>query len=72
MALCADIGEEELKQKVEHMKTDMKQKDVVMAVGTVWQEDWKLGLDILLTESESRMYEEKAAYYKNTGIDQRH
>ena len=72
LALCADIGEEELKQKVEHMKTDMKQKDVVMAVGTVWQEDWKLGLDILLTESESRMYEEKAAYYKNTGIDQRH
>lgn len=72
LALCADIGEEELKQKVEHMKTDMKQKDVVMAVGTVWQEDWKLGLDILLTESESRMYEEKAAYYKNTGIDRRH
>ncbi len=72
LALCADIGEDELKQKVEHMKADMKQKDVVMAVGTVWQEDWKLGLDILLTESESRMYEEKAAYYKNTGIDRRH
>lgn len=72
LALCPGIGEAELQQKVAGMKTDMKQKDVVMAVGTVWQKDWSLGLDILLTESESRMYEEKAAYYRSTGIDRRH
>lgn len=72
LALCAGIDEAELQQRVDNMKADMEQKDVVMAVGTVWQKDWNLGLDILLTESESRMYEEKAAYYKHNGIDRRH
>ena len=72
LALCAGIDEAELQQRVDNMKADMEQKDVVMAVGTVWQKDWNLGPDILLTESKSRMYEEKAAYYKHNGIDRRH
>ena len=31
LALCAGIGEEELKQRIERMKAGMKKKDVVMA-----------------------------------------
>lgn len=54
------------------MKAGMKKKDVVMAVGTVWQESWERGFDLLLMEAERRMYQEKAAYYNNAGIDRRH
>ncbi len=71
--MCAGIGEEELKQRIERMKAGMKKKkDVVMAVGTVWQESWERGFDLLLMEAERRMYQEKAAYYNNAGIDRRH
>ena len=72
LALCAGIGEEELKQRIERMKAGMKKKDVVMAVGSVWQESWERGFDLLLMEAERRMYQEKAAYYNNAGIDRRH
>ena len=72
LALCAGIGEEELKQRIERMKAGMKKKDVVMAVGSVWQESWERGFDLLLMEAERRMYQEKAAYYNKAGIDRRH
>lgn len=72
LALCAGIGEEELKQRIERMKAGMKKKDVVMAVGSVWQESWERRFDLLLMEAERRMYQEKAAYYNNAGIDRRH
>ena len=72
LALCAGIGEEELKQRIERMKAGMKKNDVVMAVGSVWQESWERGFDLLLMEAERRMYQEKAAYYNNAGIDRRH
>lgn len=49
-----------------------EEKDVVMAVGSVWQESWERGFDLLLMEAERRMYQEKAAYYNNAGIDRRH
>ena len=32
---------------------------------------YQTGLDTLLQESEKRMYADKAAYYKRTGIDRR-
>ena len=53
------------------LKKDMAENDVVMAVGAVWQEDNAVSMDKLLTESEQRMYEDKAAYYKASGIDRR-
>lgn len=50
----------------------MPDYDVVMAVGSIWQEDFHNDLDSLLRISEKKMYEDKDAYYKRTGIDRRH
>lgn len=71
LVLCPQIDEEVLEKKVESLKKDMQENAVIMAVGTVWRQDGKDGIDKLLTEAEMLMYQDKAAYYKRSGIDRR-
>ncbi|MDO4303538.1 MAG: sensor domain-containing diguanylate cyclase [Bacillota bacterium] len=71
LALCAGIEEEELRQRAEALKKDMRENSVTMAVGAVWQKDGKKNIDKLLSESEKLMYQDKSAYYKAAGIDRR-
>jgi hypothetical protein len=40
-------------------------------VGVIWQDRADTHLDELLQEAEKRMYEDKAEYYKKTGIERR-
>ena len=47
------------------------ENDVNIAVGVIWQDRADTHLDELLLEAEKRMYEDKAAYYKKTGIERR-
>lgn len=71
LALCGGIGEEEMERRVSLLKERMKEYDVVIAVGAVWQENGGCCIDELLRESESRMYEDKSAYYRTSGRDRR-
>lgn len=71
LVLCPGIMEEELKKKVWMLKKDIKENNVILAVGAVWQKDGKKNIDRLLSESERMMYEDKSAYYKAAGIDRR-
>lgn len=71
LALCVGIEQAALEEKVVQLKKDMAENDVVMAVGAVWQVDNAVSMDKLLTESEQRMYEDKEAYYKASGIARR-
>ena len=71
LALCAGIEHAALMERIGLLKECMKQNNVNMAVGEIWREKYQTGLDTLLQESEKRMYADKAAYYKRTGIDRR-
>ena len=71
LALCKGITEDALTEQVGLLKENMKEKDVVMATGVVWQEDFDGQLDGLLQESERKMYEEKDRYYKESGLKKR-
>ena len=71
LALCSQMDEEELKERIERLKKDIQENDVVMAVGAVWQKDGRANIEKLLSESEKLMYEDKAVYYKKMGIDRR-
>lgn len=71
LALCAQIEEEELEKRIAALKKNMPENDVNMAVGAVWQKECTASIDSLLSESEKRMYEDKAAYYKASGLDRR-
>ena len=44
---------------------------VNMAVGEVWTDKAPRNQDALLTEAEKMMYQDKADFYKRTGIDRR-
>lgn len=74
LALCSQIREEELGEKVEALKRNMSKNSVTMAVGAVWQKEGTeegMEFDRLLSEAEKLMYEDKAAYYDKVGMDRR-
>ncbi len=71
LALCPGIEEEELEDKVEALKKEIRENSIAMAVGAVWQKEGKKNIDRLLSESEKLMYEDKSAYYESAGIDRR-
>ncbi len=71
LALCPDIDEAELRERIGFLKKDMGEHGVVMAVGAVWEKNCGGDFDKLLTRAEALMYEDKAAYYRETGIDRR-
>ena len=71
VVLCPGISEKEFYQKVEELKTELAAHDVSMAVGAAVNTLEAVGKDHLLTESERRMYQDKAEYYRSTGLDRR-
>lgn len=71
LALCIGIDEDTLLEKVELLKKDTLKNSVVMAVGAVWEENSRIDIDWLLVEAEKRMYEDKAMYYRTSGVDRR-
>lgn len=71
LALCPQIEEDELNSRVELLKKDMEKSYVTIAIGVVWQKEGRTDIDMLLSESEKRMYAEKTAYYKASGLDRR-
>ena len=71
LALCPQIEEDELNNRVGLLKEDMEKSYVTIAIGVVWQKEGRTDIDMLLSESEKRMYAEKTAYYKASGLDRR-
>ena len=63
LALCSGIREEELIQRTEKLRKDMKISDAAMALGCVWRPDSKEDMDYLIKQADQRMYEEKRALY---------
>ena len=49
----------------------MTEHAFLMAVGVVWRKEGVQNTDKLLDEAEKKMYEEKNAYYRDSGIDRR-
>ena len=60
-----------LDERIRLLKKLMEENTVNMAVGMIWQDEATTELDILLQESEKRMYADKAEYYRKNGIERR-
>ena len=71
LALCSQIDRDTLEQRIGLLKQLMQENSVNMAVGTIWQDKATTELDMLLQESEKRMYADKAEYYRKNGIERR-
>lgn len=71
LALCPKIEECALKDRLEALKKDMSEHAVAMAVGADWKKECPRNIARLLSEAETRMYADKADYYRHQGIDRR-
>ena len=71
LAICTGIEESEFQERVARLKKIMPEFSVNMAVGAEWKSDTTAGINAVLATAEKRMYEDKSAYYRKSGIDRR-
>ena len=71
VVLCAQIDQDTLAERMRQLEYLEAENDVNIAVGVTWQDRADTQLEELLQEAEKRMYEDKAEYYKKTGIERR-
>lgn len=63
LALCAGISREQLQERVEKLRQEMKRGNALMALGAVWRSDGNEDMDRLMREADGLMYEDKRAWY---------
>lgn len=71
LILCRGIEEKDLEERTAALQEYLKESAVVMAVGKVWAENSREGINQMINRAEKLMYEDKAAYYRQSGIDRR-
>lgn len=71
MVICPNITHATADDRVAQLKETMKDYSVNLAVGMVWLEEMGVSLERSVMEAEKRMYEDKAEYYKTSGIERR-
>ena len=71
LVICPDITREAADKQVAKLRSTMKEHSVNVAVGKVWLEEMGNDLEHSVIEAEKRMYEDKAEYYKTSGIERR-
>ena len=71
LVICPDITREAADKQVAKLRSTMKEHSVNAAVGKVWLEEMGNDLEHSVIEAEKRMYEDKAEYYKTSGIERR-
>ena len=49
----------------------MRENDAIMAIGVVWRQDGRENINMLLSEADGLMYDDKRAYYAAAGIERR-
>ena len=72
LAICAGIEEAALWQGIDRLKKHLKDGSVHMAIGGIWDKNHFGGVEKLITAAETKMYQDKAAYYSKYGTDRRH
>ncbi len=63
LVLCSKTDEEELKKRIECLKTELEENDVVMSVGVSWADKCGDSVSRMISEAEEKMYEAKRLYY---------
>lgn len=71
LALCVDIEQDVFKERVTLLREKAAQNSVNLAVGAVWETQYREEPQRLINEAEKLMYKEKSEYYRRSGIDRR-
>ncbi len=71
VVLTKGISEEELIDKTKLLEIELKLANVNVAIGHHWTNEKPMDIDTLCAPAEKRMYQKKAEWYKQAGIDRR-
>lgn len=71
LVLCKDVTREEMLEKISCLRTDMRENRALMAIGYVWEPNYTDNFDRLLQKADAQMYQDKRAFYAESGADRR-
>ena len=69
--LCRSIEEYEIENCVAALREDMQKKEVLMAIGYVWVEQYDNNFESLLSLADNLMYRDKRDYYSSPDTNRR-
>ncbi len=72
LVILPGVSETVLQEQVKNLRECMEEYKVIIAVGVVWHAGGNMCFNKLLTDAEHLMYQDKADYYRKTGIERRH
>lgn len=71
LAICQNISEDSLQERLEKLREEAKKAEVNLAIGSVWKSNYENNLQKLVSVAEKLMYMEKSEFYRLSGIDRR-
>ena len=71
LAICTGIEESEFQERLLRLRKIMPEFSVNIALGADWKSDTTAGINAVMATAETRMYKDKAEYYRTSGIDRR-
>ncbi len=71
LALCSCIDRNEFQQREQRFRKSISETNIPLAVGFSWHEKSEESIGEILSEAEKNMYDDKAEFYKKSGIDRR-
>ena len=71
LAICENIDEETLQNRIALLRKKAVENSVVLAVGAVWKKSFQNNLQKAISEAEKLMYQDKNEYYRLTGMERR-
>ena len=70
LTICCGLSEHQLSDRVDRLHSELSDRKMNMAVGSVWQESAD-DINVLIKEAERLMYADKSEYYRIMGLDRR-
>lgn len=71
VAFAMDAAQEAVEKKLAQINTHLSERGYHVSIG-ICREDVPVGMNRLIKQAETLMYEEKRRYYQQTGTDRRH
>lgn len=71
LVICENIDEDTLHSCIELLRQKAMDNSVNLAIGAVWEQNYKNNMQKCISEAEERMYKDKNEYYRLAGIDRR-
>lgn len=71
LMMQSGISEQDLQEQVEHLRRDMPNHDIMLAIGTAWSPRCNGQITELMKLADARMYDDKRKHYEQAAYNRR-